>query len=278
MVRTAFILVVALMLFSRIPGHAASSLPIDPVPERIVVEKDDGTHIAVARVERWPGDFVRLISGTGGARYLPISTVRTIRDETGADVTERVLRGWEGFGTMPTAPQPSKRIPARYRQEFAMLQGGILGRTNPPSGEPHAALAIDLGTMRNLSTSLALGGTLGLVSDSDHLRIAAKPRLRQWLTNSVAFDVAPGIFHSVDSDNSSTAHGSVGFLLDTSFIFVGLAVTGQMEVVETKRRYMESKTEASYQLGLKTGGGVAVATSLVLMLAVAALGGGGETY
>ena len=298
MVRTALILFAALILFPLTPVRAAPSFPADPVPERIVVEKDDGTRTTVACVERWPGDFVRLVSGKGDVRFLSIQTIRTIRDEAGIDVTERVLRDWEGFGTMPRAPElvdePSpKLIPPRFKQEFGVIQVGVLGRMNATDGESNAAVALDLGTMRNLSSNQALGGTLGLVADEEYLRIAVKPRLRHWMSSSLAFDVAPGIFHSVDSDGSPTSHGPVGFLLETSLLWSGFTVTGQLEVVETERVHYEyldplhysgsvteSSTEASYHLGMKLGGGAAVPATFIAMFAIVVIGwdASGEIY
>jgi hypothetical protein len=286
MLRAASIALVCLAVVPLESPFAAPSLSLIPVAERITVEQVNGSVSTAARVEPWPGGFVRLVGGGGSVSFIPVYEVRSIRADSGADATERVLRRCEGIGVAPVEPEivgrPSpKEVPLRSRQEFVIAQGGVMGRFGAEARESWGSVTIDLGTLRNVSAKYAFGGTLGMVADEEYVRIAFKPRIRRWITNSLALDVAPGVFLPIDSESSPTNHGDVGFLCETTLALrEWIGVTGQIEVVDRTRTQdpkdwrvthepaftADSGIEVSYHLGAKLGGGAGTAAFITMLL------------
>jgi hypothetical protein len=200
--------------------------PVSPMPatsQPVTVILKNGTERQYERTEPSRGGFVRA--------HRSDATIDTIAIK---DIAKIVA-------TVPVRPKPEKAGasgPSRFRgrpyperTRFHVLQAGVMGRVDShEEDEAGAVVTIDLGTMKNRSPKIALGGSVGIVADEDYVRLALKPRVRRWLSRDVSIDFAPGIFLPIDRNESSVEHGSIGFMGEASMVLGDwVTMTGQVE-------------------------------------------------
>lgn len=281
-----------------IPPAAARSSPPRPdstgvqpaTPESVTVVTKTGSVGHFARVEPWPNGYVRGIHGNGAVVYIAAERIQWVRDSRGEDATPEVLERGKGVGSMPPGSAVRKQPlfrgrPLPEQQRFHLLQAGVMRRIDSTDeGEEPYVGTIDLGTMKNVTPAVALGGTLALVADANYVRIGLKPRLRRWLSRTISLDVAPGVFAGIDTDDSSLEHGPVGFVGETSLILGDWgAITGQIEVTSVEyvvhapglpESILADRTESdvSIFLGGKVGGSLFAVPGALLVAAVALIG------
>ncbi|HET9250554.1 MAG TPA: hypothetical protein VFP58_00385 [Candidatus Eisenbacteria bacterium] len=263
-------------------GTPIPTLP--PAPDSILVVLTTGSVLRYARVEPWPGGFVRAFRSDGTFEHLPSDDVRRIGTE-GNDWTEEVLERREAIGTRPAVrpvvvPKLRGR-PLPAKKGFPLLQAGALGRLDDhPNDETELVAAFDFGVMENRSPRRSRGVSLGVVTDGDYTRVSLKPRLRVWFGETLSLDVAAGPFLPIDSKDSPASHGPVGFVGDVSFTLGDwVSLTSLVEVVEAENPRnlygagtvsTGSETDVSYYLGAKAGGEMSfVVMGLMLLSALA---------
>ena len=250
---------------------AETESPVSPAPatsQPVTVILKDGTERPYARVEPGPGGFVRAHRSDGTSDTIAVNDIAKIV----ATVPPRAKTEKAGV----SGPPRFRGRPYPERTRFYLLQAGIMARLDShEEDQAGAVFGMDLGTMKNRSPKVALGGSLGFVTDEDYARVAIKPRIRRWLSRTVSIDFAPGVFLPIDMGGSSVEHGSVGFVGETSLILGDwAALTGQVEVVGIERSHYASglllttqtETDVSYYFGAKAGGTLATLPVAALML------------
>jgi hypothetical protein len=310
----AWIFLTAVLTVAPVGTAAASPARIvETVPELITVITSDDSSSSYARVEPWPGGFVRAIRGNGDVRFLSDLDLRAIRGPGQDDVTDQVVVGRKAIGAGPVpvreAPRPKgpprlRGRPSPFQKGFTLIQVGLLGRVDDaPREAPNTVLVLDVGRMRNLSPRHSVGGSVFLATDDEYARLGFRPRYRRWLTRTIGIDLAPGLFWSLDGNEFRSSHSPLGFVGEVSLSLGDwIALTGQMEVVGTERRYYapygsqypiegapetvpigpligsSSGTEVSWLLGARIGGEAAIPALFLSLLGIAAMSGISSDY
>jgi hypothetical protein len=251
------------------PAAAPSATSAEPV----TVTLKDGTQRHYVRVER-SGSYVNAYRLDGGSDNIRAHDIARI---TG-DVTADVLNQGKTYGRSPDTESAGSKLfrgrPLPDMKFFPLAQAGLLVRVNGVSENPAWC---DVGVMVNVSPKIALGGTLGLVSDFSYTRFVIKPRLRTWLGKGFALDVAPGIFFP----SGGSVHGSTGFTGEVALVKSDwVSLTYMVEAINSQTQYYyaygpyplytTSETEVSHFIGVKAGGGIGLAGAAVMILGLIA--------
>ena len=140
-------------------------------------------------------------------------------------------------------------------RNFAITETGLGSRG---VGEDAGHVFWELGAMRNVSGSTALGGSLYSSAGADFVRLGAKARYRRWLSDAVPLDLAPGLMlHDADDVDTGfelgfTAHAALSFR-DVAGAFV------QLDVVDARRGI-----QPQLRVGVRAGSVVGALSGLVL--------------
>ncbi|MGH7680560.1 MAG: hypothetical protein ACRENN_01070 [Candidatus Eiseniibacteriota bacterium] len=158
--------------------------------------QNDST-LTVARVEAWPQGFVKATHPDGNVSYVPVSKVAWIRDSSGTDWTDHVLRkrGSVGEGS----PKPAKTSgltfqprPLPFSKSFIVFNVGIGYEFVGDETNDKGVVTMDLGYMRNISRKSAVGASLSEISTEESSRLAIRGRYRYWLSPSVGLEGTVG--------------------------------------------------------------------------------------
>ncbi|MGH7680558.1 MAG: hypothetical protein ACRENN_01060, partial [Candidatus Eiseniibacteriota bacterium] len=189
--------------------------------------------------------------------------------------------------------------PSPERDWFPVLQAGTLVRLDRQEDRKlestsGGSLAMDLGAMKNIGSTMALGASAYFAGDPDQTRYGAKLRFRRWLSRSLAIDVAPGIILPGIGEDSYHQYNDPGFVGELS---LGVGdwgfLTGQVESRKATARnnyafssdgyprfipVPREETETRWYLGVKLGGEFSPVALLLSAFAVGALAEGGTQF
>jgi len=264
---------------STLPHASDSSATSDSGTFPVTVFLKDGTERHYMRVEV-SGSYLIGWRADGGTDNIRTHNVARIMGDQTADV----LKGGATVGKTNNEKKPPGKPflrgqPLPGMKHFLMVQAGVLVRADDHlDGEEDSHGYFDVGAMKNVSPKVALGGTIGAVSDGrDYDRIAIKPRVRTWLGRGYAFDFAPGFFIPVGDAYTSRspdnrASGSVGLTGEVAFVAQDwVAVTYVIESIEMEQTYYtsgfplatRSGNEVAHYIGVKAGGTVGLILSVL---------------
>jgi len=123
------------------------------------------------------------------------------------------------------------------------------GTVDAMGGEPQRIyLNSDVGIMWNRGGNWALGGTLyggALVDNAFTVRLAAKARLRRWLSNGVAIDLGAGPL--VGSVEQRSGMG-LGFTTSAELVF-----TDRVSIINTVEWMPDRNGDTAWYLGGRLG-------------------------
>jgi hypothetical protein len=182
----------------------------------------------------------------------------------------------EGPGHVPS--MLIRESPLPVRTWFLLLRTGLAARVDPglpayyPRSDVHGTL--DVGAIRNLSTSSGLGGNVYLGFDDRRTRLGVKARYTQWLSPHLSIDLAPGIlFAGGDNWGGSASYpGVVGEV--TLSMFGWIHLTAQVESIDIEHPTLPGQRDTSTYVGAQgTGprGVLAMAGGALAFLAVRGL-------
>jgi len=218
-------------------------------------------------------------------RYLASNRVRAVLDSRGVDRTAALL---EHRKTVPSPYDPEsngreespgenrtslRRIPAltwRGRplaetRSFMITEFGVLARIDdyPYIGvDSRMAFSFDLGWMKNISESGAVGFSgYALVSDPT-TRMGIRARYRRWLSQRTSIDISPGIL--LGGEDSGIEYDPPGFVLGATLNagdLVALTVDAEYArnldlVHDTPPFQWEKRTDVAWRAGAKFGSGL----------------------
>jgi hypothetical protein len=81
-------------------------------------------------------------------------------------------------------------------------------------------LSFDVGHMFNLSRHHALGGSFYFTADDSRNHLGIRFRHRYWITNKLAWDLAPGIVLSSETDNFYNGRTQFPSVTVSSFLYI----------------------------------------------------------
>jgi len=152
----------------------------------------------------------------------------------------------------------------------ARVDGGSIYTRKP------AYLLVDFGAMRNVTGRLALGGNLYLGADDYRSRFGPKARVRYWLGDNDAVDIAGGVL--LDGADDWKGHAIFpGYVAEASVsLEEAIMLTGAVESIRVRGENGVEDQDTSWYVGGKLGGVagtiVAGAGLLVALLFEATLG------
>jgi hypothetical protein len=237
-------------------------------------------------------------------KFIPAQRITRITSSGGADWTSRVLDDRETVEdanlevcyseAYPNLP-PLRGRPSPERKGYPVLQAGTLFKLNRDDvldEESGGIVALDLGGMANVGRRTALGGSIYLGLDPDQSRFGVKLRARRWLSRSLGLDLAPGIIVNGDQRDKGRLYSYPGFVGELGLSLGDrVAITGQVETRTMARHEnvawsssgnptlpypWSKKTEATWSLGAKFGGGFSLPGLIASAVVLSALYGGSE--
>jgi hypothetical protein len=279
-----------LLILLVLPLSARASEPSHAAVVRVVLTDGDTLH--AARVRPASFDMVAVEMPDSKIRYLSSNKVRAVLDSLGVDRTKAVL---EHRKTVPSPYDPGGRIPAltwrghplAETRSFMITEFGVLARIddNPYIvADPRIAFSFDLGWMKNISESGAVGFSgYALVSDPT-TRMGIRARYRRWLSQKTSIDVSPGVLLS--GEDSGIEYDPPGFVLGATLNagdLVALTVDAEYArnrdlVHDTPPFQWEKRTDVAWRAGAKLGSGLGLlgAAGLVGLVLYIGLSGGFE--
>lgn len=272
----------------QVPVSARASEPSHTAVVRVVLTDGDTLH--AVRVRPASFDMVAVEMPDSPIRYLSSNKIRAVLDSLGVDRTAAVL---EHGKTVPSpydpGPDGRRRIPAltwrgRPRAEtgsFLITEFGVLTRIDHYpyiGGDSRMAFSFDLGWMKNISESGAVGFSgYALVSDPTS-RLGLRARYRRWLSRRTSIDISPGILLS--GEDSGIEYDPPGFVLGTTLNagdLVALTVDAEYAknldlVHDTPPLQWEKRTDVAWRAGAKLGSGLGLLGTAGLFGLVLAIG------
>jgi hypothetical protein len=266
-----------------LPLSACASEPSHTAVVRVVLTDGDTLH--AARVRHAPFDMVAVEMPDSKIRYFASNRVRAVLDTRGVDRTKAVLERRETVPS-PYDPEPNgreespgdnrpsrRRIPAltwRGRplaetRSFMITEFGVLGRIDDYpyiGGDSRIAFSFDLGWMKNISESRAVGFSgYALLSDPT-TRMGIRARYRRWLSRKTSIDISPGVL--LGGEDSGIEYDPPGFVLGATLNagdLVALMVDAEYArnrdlVHDTPPFQWEERTDVAWRAGAKFGSGL----------------------
>jgi len=261
------LMTVAVLLLA-LPLSARASEPPHAAVVRVVLT--DGDTLRAARVRPVSFDMVAVEMPDSKIRYFASNRVRVVLDPQGVDRTASALVHRE---TVPSLHHKSaltwRGRPLAETRSFMITEFGVLARIddNPYiGGDPRIAFSFDLGWMKNISESRAVGFSgYALVSDPT-TRIGIRARYRRWLSRKTSIDISPGIL--LGGEDSGIEYDPPGFVLGATLNagdLVALTVDAEyarnLDLVHaaTDTFYVaewEKRTDVAWRVGAKLGSGL----------------------
>ncbi len=272
---------IALLSLAAIP--AAAEAPA------FTILLEDGTTVLASRVEPWAQNHVRAVLRDGSDQLILTTEIKSIKDESGHDWTNEVLRDGKSTGEAhrpPAAPeethgfcfrpQPLPNCRAYFVYQLG-ISTGLNNSHNYSNPEDGTMLSLELGYMRNLSTKNAIGlGIIGMAGDQVS-KLAVRGRYRRWLSHSVGLDGALGL--TVAAGEEYGYYAILPGIIGSVGVQAGGLVGVTLEAEQTRYRDgSESPSEGQVRLRGELGTGLGVAGTVVLVIlgiAVVASGGVG---
>ena len=272
----------------------ASSEPPRTAVVRVVLTDGDTLH--AVRVRPASFDMVAVEMPDSQIRYLASNRVRAVLDLRGVDRTKALLEHRETVPS-PYDPEPNgrRRIPAltwRGRplaetRSFLITEFGVLARIddNPYIVlDPRIAFSFDLGWMKNISESGAVGFSgYALVSDPT-TRMGIRARYRRWLSQKTSIDISPGVL--LGGEYSGIEYDPPGFVLgatlnagDLVALMVDAEYARNLDLVhDTPPLQWEKRTDVAWRAGAKFGSGLGLlgAAGFIGLILYIGLSGGFE--
>jgi hypothetical protein len=195
-----------------LPGRAASR-----DDGSYVLRLDRGDSLLIVRLEPATFGMVRYVRTDSIEGYLGWHKVRALTDAHGADLAKDVREGRRAIGVDPLLyrREGSNELRRRHRsrregRDFAIFEGGyfttVSGRNSNYDGL--IMVSTDVGVMKNLSRSLAVGGVLHLEADDDRTGFGIGLRGRRWLNNTFSVDGGAGLMFAGDDDRGHFKSGA----------------------------------------------------------------------
>jgi len=271
----------AILVF--LPTSARASEPSPTAVVRVVLTDGDTLH--AARVRPASFDMIAVEIPNSKIRYLSSNRVRAVLDSRGVDRTAAVL---EHRKTVPSPydPEPNgreesvgenrpsqRRIsaltwrgrPLAETRSFLITEFGVLARIDDYpyiGGDSRVAISFDLGWMKNISESGAVGFSgYALVSDPT-TRMGIRARYRRWLSKRTSVDISPGVL--LGGEDSAIEYDPPGFVLGATLNsgdLVALTVDAEYArnldlVHDTPPLQWEKRTDVAWRAGAKLGSGL----------------------
>lgn len=151
---------------------------------------------------------------------------------------------------------------------YARLDDDPTGATDNP-----VYFTLDVGLMKNVSPTTALGFTAYGGTGDSHARVGARFRYRRWLSRDFSLDVAPGVIVYGSEDGGYT-HQAPGLVLGTSlnwrdWVALGLEVEHSRYEIEgyTPGEFAapEKASDTTWRVGGKLGSAPGVLGTAVLV-------------
>lgn len=204
----------ALLAFAASPGVglAEDESPAPKPPNPIMIVLEGGEELQVVRVERTNQDNLLAILTTGQRRFVPIHRVRSIRDETGSERSDDVIRRYVKLD-LGLAMDPGRRrrasllrgFPLPERTRFVVMELGYLHPTS--TAKPGTNLTgygvWQIAHLKNLNERFALGPALQVEVGGDEVRFDALARGRKWLSSDTSLELALGASVGTNRDGSN---------------------------------------------------------------------------
>jgi hypothetical protein len=198
--------------------------PVQALPARAAVDGgpyvlrlDRGDSLRIVRLEPATFGMIRYVRTDSIEGYLGWHKVRALTDAQGADIAEDVRDRRRAIGVDPLLyrREGSSELRRRHRsrregRDFAIFEAGyfttVSGRN--PRSDDVIMVSTDIGVMRNLSRSLAVGGVLHLEADDDRTGFGIGLRGRRWLNNKFSVDGGAGLMFAGDDDRGHFKSGA----------------------------------------------------------------------
>ena len=253
-----------------LPPSARASESAHAAVVRVVLTDGDTLH--AARVRPASYDMVAVESPDSKTRYVASNRVRAVQDEP------------------PGKNRPNRRrIPAltwRGRplaetRSFMVTEFGVLERIDDYpyiGGDSRIAFSFDLGWMKNISESGAVGFSgYALISDAT-TRMGIRARYRRWLSRKTSIDISPGVL--LGGEDSGIEYDPPGFILGATLNagdLVALTVDAEYArnldlVHDTPPIQWEKRTDVAWRAGAKLGSGLGVLGAAGLFGLILAIG------
>jgi len=278
-----------------LPLSARAGEPSSTAGVRVVLT--DGDTLQAVCVRPASFDMVAVEMPNSKIRYVTPNRVRAVLDWRGVDRTAAVLERRETIPSpydpkpdgSPGAPRPIPGLTWRGRplaetRSFMITEFGVLARIDDYpyfGGDSRTALSFDLGWMKNISESGAVGFSgYALVSDPT-TRLGIRGRYRRWLSRKTSIDISPGIL--LGGEDTDIEYDPPGFVLGATLNSGLVALTVDAEyaknldlVHDTLPLQWEERTDVAWRAGVKFGsslGLLGAASLFALILAIGVSGG-----
>ncbi len=259
----------------------ASSSPCLAAEPTYTILLENGNTLVVARIEPTSLDNVRTVTPDSFELFIPNHKIKSITDESGLDLTQRVLRDRKSVGMPVAKPDTRASVPDEQSgfclrpqslpkcKSFLVLDLAISYQLEDSYSDDQAVGSLDLGYMRNLSPKNAIGGSFVGVSGQSTERLGFRGRYRRWLSGSVGLDGTAGLMFAWSGT------GSVKF--PWFIASIGVQVSGMigvtLEVEQPRYQYVDPGSAGEFPIQSDTqwrvGGRLA---SLPLVLAALVYG------
>lgn len=209
--------VVALLFLISCPAPALPArAAADDGPYRLRLERGDS--LDVVRLEPAAFGMFRYVRTDSVEGYLSWHKVVALTDARGEDLTRDVMERRRAIGVDPLLYRSdgSSRLRRRHasRREdrtFPIFEAGYYAQAGGPRG-PHDGdnwmASAEVGALRNLSRSMAVGAVLRLEADYDRTGIGVGLRGRRWLNNTFSVDGGAGWMFAGDDDRGEFKGGA----------------------------------------------------------------------
>lgn len=305
--RAGSLLVSGWLALAAAPGVALAvdASPVPKPPEPITIGLEGGEELQVVRVERTNQDNLLAILTTGKRRFIPIHKVRSIRDETGSERSDDVIRRYVKLD-LGIAMDPERRrrssvlrgFPLPERTRFVVMELGYLHPTS--TSKPGTNLTgygvWQTAFLKNVDERFALGPALQVEVGGDEARFDALVRGRRWLSSDTSVELALGASVGTNRNGSNAVKSTAPALVLQGTVNVRdlILLTAQGESFSRDipeiadpfgRDPAPARTErgANLSLGVRAGGelgvlgtGVLVLTGVTFVLWIAALARSGS--
>jgi len=181
-----------------------------------LVRLERGDSMQVLRVEPATFGMLRYVRADSVEGYLSGHWVQSITDASGRDVASDVLERRRAVGVDPLLYRIGdgslrrRHAPRREDRTFGIFETGYYQQVSGPTsyGDDEVMMTTQVGAMRNLSRSLAVGGVLHLQIDDDRFGFGVGARGRRWLSNAFSVDGGAGWLFAGDDDRGEFKTGA----------------------------------------------------------------------
>ncbi|HSQ60645.1 MAG TPA: hypothetical protein VLT84_09470 [Acidobacteriota bacterium] len=194
-----------------VTAHAAGAPAARPSGDFIAIVLVGGEELDVVRVERANQDNLLAILASGKRRFVQIQKVVSIRDETGLERIDDVIRRYTKLD-LGLAMDPERRrrssvlrgFPLPERTRYVVMELGYLHPTS--TAKPGTNLmgygVWQVAYLTNWNEQFALGPALQVEAGGDEVRFDALARGRRWLSPDASVELSLGASLGTNRDGS----------------------------------------------------------------------------